>query len=218
MSGFGRSFGSGWGGGSLPVATSDPLALVAPVPGAPDLITQGRSRIIQQYKDKPKLAAELDMILSAYQDLANALVLIPQLDDLDFATGVNLTVTAALIGQARVLPNGSTVSDDLLRILAKARILRNRSHGTGEDIIAVAFAIFGVEIRFISFGYMSINVMVGRDPTVDEISALQADILPRPAAVQMTVGSYVPGGFFGFFGTTGALGFEHGAFASLFIP
>ncbi len=217
MPGFGGGFGIGWGGG-LPAPSPDAGVLVPPIPGAPDLITQARSRVIWQYQDKPNLAATIDMVVSLYQDLANAASLIGELDDLDIAGGVNLTVTAALIGQARTLPDGVVLGDAELRILAKARILRNHAKGTGPDLITSAAFIFSAVVYYRSFGFMSAILMIGRAPTAEETSALKTDVLPRPAGVRLDVGWYTPGAYFGFFADPGALGFDTGEFASLTIP
>src|SRR4051812_48500765 len=91
------------------------IAPVAPANGAPDLVTQALSRVITQYREKPKLAAVLLAVAYVFQDIVNAAAGLPALDDFDQAGGVNLDVTASYVGQSRIIAGYTTVSDDFLR-------------------------------------------------------------------------------------------------------
>lgn len=176
------------------------IPVVVPAAGAPDLITQALSRIITQYRNKPKLAATLLAVAYVFQDIVNAAVVVPTLDDFDQAGGVNLDVTASYVGQSRVLAGYVTISDDFLRILARLRIIRNHSIGAGPEIIAATAALFnndGTLVTYTSPGGMYVDLQVARQPTALEAAAVNSDLLPRPAGVDLSPSWYVPTNFVG---------------------
>lgn len=172
-----------------------------------DYTAQAQGRVELQYKQSAKLLATIAACVAPIQALEDAAVTIPALDDLDIADGVNLDVTADLVGQGRELVNGDVVTDDQLRLLSRARIARNHSHATGPEIIEEMAFIFSAPIRFNDPGGMSIDVQVGRVPTADEMAVLAGDILPRPEGVRLFT-AYFSDGAFGFDGTPGATTFS----------
>lgn len=168
--------------------------------GTPDLVTQALSRIITQYRNKPKLAATLLAVAYVFQDIVNAAMGVPLLDDLDLAGGVNLDVTASYVGQARLLAGYVTIADDFLRVLARLRIIRNRSSGTGPEIIAAVAALLGNDgtpVNYLSVGQMHVDVQVQRQPTALETAAIDSDLLPRPAGVDLVVSWFLASRHFG---------------------
>ncbi len=176
-----------------------------PIFGAPDLLTQAYGRVATQYRESNHLLWEIAAVAEPLQAIANALTIIPTLDDPDVAGGVNLTVTASIVGQSRTLPNGAQASDDFLRTLIAVRIMRNTSHGRAPEILAQLYRMFGVECRFFDVGHMAIMVAIGRQPTENEISALKGlDLLSRPGGVGINYVWYELGNFFGFADTPGA--------------
>ncbi len=204
------------------------IAPVAPANGAPDLVTQARSRVITQYRGATKLLATIDALSYLVQDLANAAALIPVYDDFDQAGGVNLDATAELIGQTRTLAGYTVISDDFLRILARLRIIRNHSNGTGPEIIAAVAALLGNDgtpVNYLSPGRMYADVQVQRQPTALEAAAVDSDLLPRPAGVDLVVSWFLTTRHFGWDEdvSAGALGFSEegddttgGCFAEIF--
>jgi hypothetical protein len=176
---------------------------------AKDYGGQAHSRILLQYKQSTKLLAFIDALMAPVQNIDDTLRSIPQLDDLDIATGVNLGVTAELVGQIRDLINGSSALDAELRILAKARITRNTSHATGPDIIKILAAVFAAPVIFADYGGMAIGYAIGRTVTADEKAILNSGaggtILARPMGVFVTQQFFdATGDYFGFDDTPGA--------------
>ena len=195
----------GEGGGFVPEPSTTPPPVVPGVPvvlpanGAPDLVTQGVSRLIQQYRDKPKIVATVKMLMYLVQDLANAITQVPLLDDFDQTMGVHLDALAEIVGQSRVYYQGYSASDSLLRMLSRMRIVRNYSKGTPEDIILAISKLVSpsTQIQFYSFGSMSCEVELNLQPTDDQIRTLKADVIPRPAAVDLQIAWYLPARYLG---------------------
>lgn len=106
---------------------------------------------------------------------------------------------------------GTTVlSDPEYRLLIRAKIVKNHSKGTNEDIIAGLSYIFDDAPSIVyDVGGMAIGVAIGKALTVTEIALLtNEDIIARPAGVKLTfIAVYPAGSQFGFDGQTGALGF-----------
>jgi len=175
-----------------------------------DYIAQARSRIAQQYQQSTRLLAELDALTGPMQELEDATVTIPSLDDIDVAGGVNLDVTGDIVGQSRILVNGDIVTDAQYRLLIRARIARNGSHSTGPDFIASIGIIFpGAPVRLFDFEGMAIGFLIGVSLTADDISVLSGDILPRPMGVRINPrGFYDPNAYFGFADDPNAKGFS----------
>lgn len=173
---------------------------VAPADGAPDLLTQALSRVIQQYRESPKLLAVISGFAYLFQEIANAAVAIPPLDDFDTSSGVNLDVLAAIIGQTRTLAKPVTVSDIFLRALARARVVKNHATGTAPEIIAGLAALLGndgTHINYFTPGFMFVSVQFERQPTSAEAAAIASDLLPRPAGVDLSVAWFLPAVYFG---------------------
>jgi len=202
------------------------IAPVAPANGAPDLVTQAQGRVITQYRHATKLLATIAAVVYLIQDLANAAAGIPAFDDLDQAGGVNLDATAELVGQTRILPGYVTISDDFLRVLTRLRIIRNRSIGSGPEIIAALVALFGndgTRFNYASRGAMFAEIQAQRAPTDLEAAAAKADLLPRPAGVDLVASWYTPSRHFGWSSDLTAVGFgelsdstKGGCFAEIF--
>lgn len=184
---------------------------------AQDLGALAHSRVILQYRDASKLAAFIDALVVPLQEIEDAVVSIPPLDDLDVAGGVNLDVTADLVGQTRSLVNGDIVNDAQLRTLARARIAKNQSHSTGPDFIAAIEIIFGADTPTRlndDIGGMTVIVQIGRLLTADDIAILK-DLLPRPMGVKLFESFFDSTAYFGFADDPNAGGFAddtvHGA-------
>jgi hypothetical protein len=187
----------------MPTSTS-------PIAGADDQKALAANRVLLQYKvAAPNLNAFIATIADRCQEAANALVTTPTLDDPSIAAGHNLDVTAEIVGQARELLNGDFVTDAQLRLLIQARIARNTSHATGEDLIAGLALIFpGAPIRYFDLGGMTISYLIGAVLTADDVAVLSGDILPRPAGVEINPRAYFdPAAYFGFAEDPNAKGF-----------
>lgn len=101
------------------------------------------------------------------------------------------------------------LSDEEYRIWIRARIAKNRTSSTPEDIISQLQLIFGTtQILFID-GNTEYNVSIGRLLTGDEKSILlNFDIIPKTAGVRANyVTQYDDSNFFSFSGIPGSNGF-----------
>jgi hypothetical protein len=102
-------------------------------------VERGLSRLLEQYKDKPRLAALIKSYLGEVQVLSDATweTLVSRL--IDDAVGEQLTVLSRLVGETERFED-----DERQRVLVRARIAVNRSDGTLNDVIRVAEIIFGL--------------------------------------------------------------------------
>jgi hypothetical protein len=182
---------------------------MAQEPEAQDLVAIALDRVITQYRGKPKLAATIEANVQPIQEMDDCALSIPPLYDIDTATSVNLDILGKLVGQGRILVNGAVVNDAQFRLLIRARIARNGSHATGEDLIGELALIFpGAPVRLFDFEHMTIGYLIGVVLTADEIAVLSGDILPRPMGVQVKPrGFYDPAAYFGFADDPSAKGF-----------
>lgn len=93
-----------------------------------DFIEVARSRITQQFFDKPLIDRTLQLLLFAQFELQNVLKDLMQLRSIDTATGEQLNVIGRIVGQDRVL-----LSSDLYEFFGFQGALKAGSYGTLED-------------------------------------------------------------------------------------
>ncbi len=101
-------------------------------------VERGLSRLIEQFKNKPRIEALLRSYLDEVQLLSDAIwsVIVERL--VDDAVGYQLTVLSRLVGE-----NVRLDDDERQRVLVRARVAVNRSHGNGNDILTVAELLLG---------------------------------------------------------------------------
>ena len=98
-----------------------------------DHIDAAKRRLLQQYKDSPRLASLTEILFGQQvQDLEYAAYEFYGRLDIDNAEGVQLDRIGSVVGLTRI-----GWEDDLYWILLKAKIGKNVSHGTVEDVINV---------------------------------------------------------------------------------
>ena len=109
---------------------------------------------------------------------------------------------------------GSVLQDPEFRLLIKAKIIKNHSKGTNEDILnglSFLFGLNGVNVPVVvdDNGGMAIQIGIGRQLTFLEKTLVSSlDILARPAGVRINQRiSFTAGSCFGFDDTLGALNF-----------
>ena len=117
-----------------------------------------------------------------------------------------------------------TLSDDVYRIFIKAKIAKNSTHATPEEVMEFANFIFSTSGSNIQDeGNAAYTLYIGRLLTGFEISLLNyiqktdnynAYLLPQPLGVKVNYGNFNYDNFFGFLGTPNAKGFNEGIFAS----
>jgi|GEM_PF-757735 len=115
----------------------------------------------------------------------------------------------------------STLGDIEYRLLLRAKIMKNASHSTCEDILGALAFLFSLSAANVDdYGGMVIGLAIGRQLTVIEQAILaQLDLLPRPATVLIgSITTYDSLNYFGFSDQPGALTFGAGVFAELIQP
>jgi len=95
-------------------------------------VAEGIDRFIEQYKQRPRMAAWLTSYLDQVQEIENALwdVLIAR--GIDQATDAQLDILGAIVNQPR-----RGLTDDDYRTFIRARIAVNRSNGRPDDLIEI---------------------------------------------------------------------------------
>jgi hypothetical protein len=196
-------------GQTLPPGATAPY----PNPGedAMDYAAEALGHVIAQYRNSPRLMGTVaDLVVNA-QAMEEQLVKIPPLDDPAIATGVNLDVTGELVGQGRVLADGTVSSDAFYRTLIAARIARNKAIGSSPEFIAaIELLVFNAAaFRYMDFGHMAVGIEVAGIPNSNQIALLDAGPMPRAMGVGVSRVWYTDGDYFGFAEDTdpGAEGF-----------
>lgn len=104
----------------------------------------------------------------------------------------------------------SVLADPEYRLLLRAKIVKNHTQGTNEDILQGLTYLFNTPATVIEdIGGMRIGVAIGRQLTFQEKAMVTTlDILPRPDGVQIVWrATYDATSYFGFDGQPGALTF-----------
>jgi hypothetical protein len=166
-----------------------------------DYTTDARGHIIQQYREQPKAVATVEALVANTEAMEAQLATVPPMDDPAIAGGVNLDVTGELVGQGRVLSNGTISTDTFYRALIAARIDRNGGHATSPEFIAALEAVvFTGAFRFYDLGGMSVGIEVDGEPTSDQKAILNDGPMPIAMAVGLSKLWYDGTAFFGFQG------------------
>lgn len=106
------------------------------------------------------------------------------------------------------------LSDQEYRLLIKAKIVKNHSNGTNEDLLQGLSYLFGqagysVPVSVDDLGGMAVQIAIGRPLTyLEKVLVANLDILPKPAGVRISQRvTYNASSFFGFSDQLGALPF-----------
>lgn len=119
---------------------------------------------------------------------------------------------ASVGGRFRLVDEVTTgirqLSDDEYRLFIRARISRNTTSSTPEDIIAQIRYVFGSPLVLLSDGDTFYEVSIGKRLSLNEKSILSdTDIIPKTAGVQATyVTEFDTSNFFGFQGVPNSAG------------
>jgi hypothetical protein len=102
-----------------------------------------------------------------------------------------------------------SLTDDEYRLWIRARIARNSTHSTPEDIIDLIAFVFPVDLILFLDGDTEYFVSIGKFLTINEKLILtNADIFPKTAGVKANyVTEFDSNSFFGFDGVPGSGGF-----------
>lgn len=104
-----------------------------------DHIAQAKARLIEQYKEKPKIEGLLEAIVKPLQDLEDLFLALGTERWIDSAIGAQLDVVGKIVGAQREVGQ----NDDDYRLVIKAQIIMNLNQGTPEEIIAAAKFFIG---------------------------------------------------------------------------
>jgi hypothetical protein len=188
-------------GETLPVDATSPF----PNPGetATDFDAQSATRVALQYKNSPNLLATISANNNPFQQLEDCAVTIPALDDPTVTdnptstTNVNLDVIGEIVGQSRVLANGTVLTNAKYLQLIALRIARNSSTGTSPEFLDYLTFVFQTYVggsapfRFYDIGGMAVGVEIGAAPSGDQIALLNdgpSPLSPAPRAMGVSVG------------------------------
>lgn len=120
-----------------------------------------------------------------------------------------------------------SLSDDAYRMFIKAKIAKNSTRGTPEEIMSFANSIFSTNGSTIQESYdidAAYTLYIGKILTGFERSLLNYvqragnynyNLMPKPIGVRVNYANFDNENFFGFLGTPNAKGFGVGKFASL---
>jgi hypothetical protein len=185
-------------GETVPEGATSPF----PNPGdtAQDYDAQAQGEVLLQYRESTKLKATISALMAGWQAIEDCITQIAKLRDPAVATGNNLVITGELVGQSKILKNGTVESDAFFRLLIAARITRNNAIGTAPEFIAAVTAIVfpSTPFRYMNFGGLATGIEVGAEPTSDQIALLDAGPLPLDMAVDLSRVKYDPTEWFGF--------------------
>lgn len=202
-------------GETVPVDGTSPF----PNPGetASDFDAQSSSRVALQYLKSTNLLATISANNAPFQGLENCAVTIPALDDPTTTDNpssqfnVNLDVTGDLVGQSRILGDGTIVTNAVYLLLIALRIARNTSIGSSPEYLAFLTFVFQTYVsgsapfRYYDIGGMAVGIEVGSGapPSADQIALLNdgpGSPSPSPRAMAVGVGRewYDSTDYFGF--------------------
>lgn len=183
-----------------------------------DHAAQAAGRVLRQYRNSPKLQGLIAGLAALAQRIENCLVSIAALDDPAVATGNAsdpigqpgpLDVTGELVGQSRVLSDGTVVNDATFRTYIALRILRNSSIASSPEYVAALTTIFGATpFRYYDLGGMAVGLELGTGaaPSSDIIALIDRDTGLVAVADGVGVGRvwYDPADYFAFAEDLGA--------------
>ncbi len=104
-----------------------------------DHIARAKDRLIEQYKEKPKIEGLLEAIVKPLQELEDLFLALGTERWIDSAIGAQLDVVGKIVGALREVGQ----NDEDYRLAIKAQIIMNLNQGTPEEIIAAAKFFIG---------------------------------------------------------------------------
>ena len=172
------------------------------------------NRIYSQYQDKPNAVAWYNIVPTIVNDIFNAADRTRSSYDIDDATTHELDVLGVIVGisrsyesqitftnqiqynnaqfggNAQYQVSGQTitqeVSDEIYRLLIKAKISKNNNDGTIDSMIdALNFIVPDNQVIIVDHDDMSFTVVFNREvSTIEALLLDNFDILPRPQGVR----------------------------------
>lgn len=132
-----------------------------------DHVAQARARLIEQYKDKPKILVIVDALARQVQEVEDAIFDVFVQSAIEDALGSQLDDLGDIVGEAR-----QGVPDDEYRGFIRARIRVNRSSGKREELIQIVQFIQDDELGVAFDEYYPASIRIECEGAV-ELNALR---------------------------------------------
>lgn len=164
-----------------------------------------KNRLREQYKGKPIIEGLLDSWTGQIQDLEQVFIDLSTKRSLVASEGIQLDLLGELLD---VLRQGKT--DAAYRIALRAKIAKNFSRGTPEDVIAIfKLLTSSTKVQLADGAMGDFHILADHPLTQDEVNILLREMMfTDSAAVRMTgIGSFDPPDSFAFDGSDSAKGF-----------
>lgn len=184
------------------------MTVVTPI----DHLELAESRIATQFRESENFINYIGALLVEADTLEEVFFEILTERFLDTAIGVQLDIIGVIVGQDR----GDLSDDDDYRLFIRARIIKNSTSSTPEDIISQINFILDVPLVIFIDGDTKYEVFIGRALTPSEKSFIASDLIPKTAGVLASyVAEFDVNDFFSFLGIPGGSGFGSIAMPSL---
>lgn len=167
-------------------------------------IQQALDRLVIQYTESETVKDYLRAVMPEIQELENVFCDLQDKRFIDTAEGEQLNIIGELVGQSRIA-GGQVLTDELYRIFIRARIIKNYTRATLEDIIQMIIFILQAEAVFIVEGDRSYQAQIAKNLTPQEIQLIQdTDLLPKPVGIRVSYLYFAPQVFFAYKSLSGA--------------
>lgn len=144
----------------------------------PNHVEQALALLLDQYKDKPRIAGLVKAFINRCQELEDAAWHLWISRRIENATGDQLDQIGAIVGEPR-----SSRPDDVYKIYVNARIRINWSQGTSDDVIAVLRIVEPAAFRLVESYPAGFRVEYIDAPAVPV--AVLADLMAQARAAGM---------------------------------
>ena len=186
-----------------------------------DIVEEALSEITSLHHDKANYRAFITAVIRQLQPLVDAAEQMMLWRDIDEAEGEALLKIAEIVGAPDVtndpLLSGAADPYESQRIVIRAKIIKNHSHGYTPEIQQSLALLFAADLAIVQNNFdMSFDVNVGAILTdIEKLLIETYDILPRPAGVQIKNFVYWDNALhvFGFDHQPGTFGFDDGYLA-----
>jgi len=141
------------------------------------------ARLSEQYKDAPSMVALMRAIAVEHQNTEDIVIQLYG-STIENASGHELDVIGTIVGQAR-----KGKSDEVYRIWVRARMMANRSTGTGEELLAIVYMVTRglVPIIISEIFPAGVVVQLGAATFIDASEVAELLQSARAAAIDLTV-------------------------------
>lgn len=148
----------------------------------------GQSRVATQFRESTNLIAYILNLLIEANNLEQVFFDINDGRYIDSAIGTQLDILGSIVGQERIYVSGVLLTDTEYRLWLKARITKNHTGTSLEDIISQINFLINTSQILIVDGDARYSVSIGKILTTEEQSVISSSgLLSKTAGVN---GSY----------------------------